>query len=122
MQLPELFRRGVVAALDEGADAQLATWDVEDGPYVAWIPLASDSLFNEVWDAGVFKVINAECGTLIDDYEEEDLSPESLPKAIAALTRLRYSCDSHSVRPFLEKLIRLCELARREGRSVYFIL
>jgi hypothetical protein len=122
MQLPQLFRRGVVVPLSDWSADQLSQWTVDDFVAVGFVPIGDQVLFDLIWDAGVFHAINAACATRIDDYEEEVLPCERLPSAITTLTSLIASTTDRRVHSFVSSLITICRLAKETERSVYFVL
>lgn len=122
MQLSELFRRGIVVPLTDRSAEQLARWSVDGFVSVEYLPIVGESLFEEVWNAGIFQSVNTTCSTLIGDYEEEDLQPEVLNTAIAALTAKMGEIKGSTVRSFVEDLIALCKSAMAKNRTVYFVL
>jgi hypothetical protein len=122
MQLPQLFRRGIVVPLTDHSAEQLSRGSVDDFVAVGFVPIVSQSLFDEIWEAGLFQSLNSVCSTLIDDYEEEELQPEQLERAIASLAASRHRVMKPGVELFLENLIMLCRSAREKHRSVHFVL
>lgn len=67
--------------------------------------IMSEEQFYTLWNMGVFDMINIECDALIDDYEEEYLALDKIPKAIEIVNRI-ISTNSN------EKLIELREMLK----------
>lgn len=122
MQLSQLFRRGIVVPLTDTTAQQLAQWSVEGIVQVEYLPIPDQSLFEEIWRAGVFQAINDTCSTLISDYEEEDVRPEALGRAIAALAAKQQHIQDPDLRGFVDNLIALCQSGAEKNRPVYFVL
>jgi hypothetical protein len=122
MQLSQLFRRGIVVPMTDHSAEQLSRWTVDDFVSVEFLSIANESLFAEIWKAGVFQSINATCSTVIADYEEEDLQPAVLERVIATLTAQQDKIKETTVRLFIESFIGLCRLALEKNRPVYLLL
>lgn len=69
--------------------------------------------FEQLYNLGVFELINNECGVIIDDFESEWLEEESLLKAIKALEKI----DEFEV---VKKLKELVNLAIKNNTCVAF--
>lgn len=121
MQLPELFRRGVVRPLDDDAERQLSQFHIEEPVRVEWLPIPDESEFSLIWKSGVFQHLNCACGIGISDYEEEVLSANSTQMAIDALRQFQRNRSGDSVSRFLGQLDSLLSDAQSARRSVYFI-
>jgi hypothetical protein len=122
MQLSELFRRGVIVPLTDRSAEHLARWSVDDFVSVEFLPIGNESLFEEIWKAGVLQALNAACSIAISDYEEECLQPDTLKTAIAVLTAEMGKIEEPLVRSFVDDLLGLCKSALAKNRRVYFIL
>lgn len=48
----------------------------------------SEKQFSELYDIGVFDIINDKCDIIIDEYEEEVLELDKIPIALQAVTQL----------------------------------
>jgi hypothetical protein len=64
MQLSKFFRRGIVVPLTDRSAEQLSRRSVDDFATVEFLPIVDQSLFEEIWQAGVFQAINGACSTL----------------------------------------------------------
>src|SRR5574340_60352 len=122
MQVSELFRRGIFVPLTDRSAEQLSRWSVDDFVTVEFLPIVDQSLFEEIWKAGVFQALNNACSTVIDDYEEEELHPNLLERAITTLTARQYEVKEPAVELFVESLITICRSALEKHRPVYFVL
>ncbi|MCP4944138.1 MAG: hypothetical protein GY924_19455 [Planctomycetaceae bacterium] len=120
MQPSELWRRGVVMPHSPEVADQIAAWDVDESTMVEFLPIADQSLFDQLWDIGLFKDINQACGTLIDDYEAEWLPPEHLPSAANAVARLLDHNPNGEVGDFLRRLSLLIGAAVQAHMPLYF--
>ncbi len=120
MQLPELFRQGIVRPLDDAAAAELAAQEVRTPIRVEWLPIPDQEQFDRIWAAGVFQQVGAAGGIEITDYEEAELKAEKIPAALAALQSLEYP-DAETAR-FVQGLRALLTEAAADGRCGYFVL
>lgn len=119
MQLPQLYRRGVVRPLDTFAENQLATFKVESSIRVEWLQVLDDNHFASIWDSGLLQRINDACGIEISDYEEVKLDAD---KVAVALSVIRTSnVTSCAATEFFERLEGLLSDAITNNRSVYFV-
>jgi hypothetical protein len=122
IQLPALFRRGIVAPLDAATEAEMRTWFLTYCARVEFLPIHEDGMFEALWEAGVFRRINSACGSFIDDYEEDIIEASSLHCAIDGVKSSGQDCAHAGLLPFQEHLISLMERARHRGQPVFFIL
>jgi hypothetical protein len=119
MQLPQLYRRGVVRPLDDLAAIQLAAFRIDASIRVEWLPILGDDQFGEIWESGMLQRINEACNIQISDYEEIELKACDIPKALRAL-----ECPnngSRNVVTFLDALKKLLKEAARTATNVYFV-
>ncbi|MDZ7616453.1 MAG: hypothetical protein U1E05_05570 [Patescibacteria group bacterium] len=122
MQLSQLFRRGIVVPLTDRTEEQFSRWFVDDFATVAFLPIADESLFEDIFKAGVFHLLNEVCSTTIDDYEEEALPATTLERGITALAaRQKELTEQRNVGLFVESLIMILRLALENHRPVYFV-
>ena len=122
MQLPELFRRGVVVACDDDTELQLETYADISGPIsVRQISFVNENSFSELYSTGLFDQLNQAFDTLIGDYEEDELHPEQLDTAIRIVDEV---IRSRSIRRdhVIHRLRELMEFAKASGRKVFFVL
>jgi hypothetical protein len=123
MQNSALFRRGVVMPLDQSAEEQLRNDNVSEATQVEWIEIGSQSLFDALWNLGLFQDINHRVDSLIDDYEQEVVESDhvgEIGSAVkAALSKKRLTSE---LRSFLASLSALAERAKVNRRPVFFVL
>lgn len=122
MQVPALFRRGVVVPLTGEAEASMRSWFAEPTNSVLHLRIDNDEEFNSLLDTNVFAKLNQACGVIIDDYEEEIIEPGQLDKAIKVILELGEEPKAEAHRHFFYRLLELFERARAEQRPVFFIL
>ena len=122
MQLAQLFRRGILVPLTDRSAEQFSRWSVDDFVTVEFLPISDQSLFDEIWEAGVFQSLNSACSTLIDDCEEEVLQPDLLEQAIATLIASQRKVTKPAVKLFVESLVAIFRSAQDKHRPVYFVL
>ena len=119
MQLPQLYRRGVVRPLDDDAAKQLAAFRIDASIRVEWLPVLGDDQFGDIWESGVLQRINEACDVHISDYEEVELKACDIPKALRAL-----ECTNNGnrdVATFLDALKQLLKEAETTAKNVYFV-
>ncbi len=121
-QLSEVWRRGIVLPLTRETAIEMSECYVSEESEVKYLPIRSDSLFDELWKTNLFQEINSSCNTLIDDYEEEELRPEALSSALRKIIEKRSSGQSKQVSIFLEDLENLFREAIELTFPVYFVL
>ena len=78
--------------------------------------------FNILWGDGIFDVINTTCGSLIDEHEEERLTPSQINKTIEALNKMDRHLLHAYTQLFIDQLIPLLVSAKDRDVSVHFIL
>lgn len=119
MQLPQLYRRGVVRPLDDHAATQLAAFRIDAPIRAEWLPILGDDEFADIWESGVFQRINEACDIQISDYEEVELKACDIPKALSAL-----KCTNNGRRDvvtFVDALKQLLKEAATTTKNVYFV-
>jgi hypothetical protein len=119
MQLPQIYRRGVVRPLDDDAAKELSSFGVFNPIRVEWLSVLGDSQFAEIWESGLLQRINEACGVEISDYEEVELIAADLPKALRAVESV--VCDSAVANTFARRLRSLLSDASASGRCAYFV-
>lgn len=119
MQLPQLYRRGVVRPLDDQAATQLAAFRVNVPIRVEWLPVLGDDQFGDIWESGMLQRINEACNIQISDYEEVELKACDIPKALDALACTNNG--SRDVVTFVDALKQLLKEAATTARNVYFV-
>jgi hypothetical protein len=122
MQVPEMFRRGVVVPMDEDAEHEMRSWNVSAAVHVRFLPIENEASFNSIWEAGVFAELNHACGTNMDDYEEEVMEPKALDRAIAVIARRSKESCPLGLQEFMTRLLGLLREAKEMNRPVFFVL
>ncbi|MDN5214021.1 hypothetical protein QQ020_18235 [Fulvivirgaceae bacterium BMA12] len=123
MQNSELYRRGFVVPLSEFAEKALSNNAVEESTTVQFYELSNDKVFEGLWEKGLFESINRHLGTVIDDYEEEKVEAQSLPSLRKIIKEFLGSAKIDFLeREAVSELLRLCDIAIENNRSVFFIL
>jgi hypothetical protein len=124
MQNAELYRRGIVLPLDEDAEESLRTNDVTESTNVRLLRIASDALFEALWETGFFQEVNTNCSTLIGDYEEELVGESSVGGILAAVESVtRTATDLQpAVVEYLAEVKAMVQEAIDTSRPVLFIL
>ena len=87
MQNSELFRRGVVVPLDDDALGRIRASNVLEHTSVKYAGIADGSDFEWLWERDFFARINAETGSMLDDYEEDELRVDATD-AVALLASM----------------------------------
>jgi hypothetical protein len=96
-------------------------WNVNGPVEVQWLPI-SESLFTDIWSAGILQSLNAVCSLCIDEYGEEVLPPEQLNLALAVVDSLRSEIKESEPAMFLDQLIAIFRTAISTNRPIYFVL
>ena len=122
MQLPTIFRQGIISPLDDETESQFRSWSLSGLSMVMFLPIEGSDLSGELWDSGLFEAINTAAGSLIDEYEEELLEPGQLSLAVSAVECRISEQSSPEIRVFYERLLRMLHEARAAGRPVLFVL
>lgn len=86
------------------------------------VDLNSPGLFQTLWILGLFHAINTACGSMVDEYEEEELRPNQLPALRRALKREQRRFRSDDTRSAIDKMLLLASRAESTGRSLHFVL
>lgn len=122
MQNSELYRRGVVCPLDQVAEEQLRRNEVDTTTRVRVVEIPDDPTFRALWDLGLFSEINARCGTLIDDYDEELVEASAVAEMIASLDLVIASAADPEILELLAAFRSLACEAEATSRPVLFVL
>lgn len=122
MQNSEIYRRGFVVPLNEDAEQALIANDVTYNTAVDFYEFPNNGVFESVWETGLFDEINAQLGTMLDDYEEDVIVNDQ----ILILREVASSFKKIREGPFSEKkaiteLIRLCDVALKHNTSIFFV-
>jgi hypothetical protein len=121
MQMTELWRRGVVRphSVDVACDMRAAR--VDENTPVDYLPI-DNSLFANLIDVGLFSDLNGACGTLISDYEEEELPFDALKACVGIIECPETADRPPDMRNFLQSLALLEHTASDTGTPLIFIL
>ena len=124
MQTAELFRRGIVVPLDRDAEESLRANNVNDSMNVRYLSIANDWMFETLWEVGLFRAINSQCASLLDDYEEEMVEASSAAGVLAAIELVagNASAQQSDVAKFLEDMRLLADEASKLSRPILFVL
>lgn len=124
MQVTKLYRRGVVLPLDDDAEEGLRANDIERYTNVRVLEIADQVQFDDLWRLGLFHEINAQCGTIIDDYEEEIVDATQVKNVIVAIDRVRRKAlaKDPEIASFLEQLRDLAGQAWLSSSPLLFML
>ena len=123
MQNSELYRRGFVVPLNKEAEHALVNEDVDNNTAVKFYELPDLEVFEGLWEKGLFETINAQLGTMIDDYEEERIEStkvRSLKKIVKEFKKLKNL--SVAEKAAVLALEELCDTALEKNSSLFFIL
>jgi hypothetical protein len=115
----ELYRRGVVFPLTEGACMALSNNDVNERTEVYVIKLNDDNSFYALWEVGFIQELNRHCASLIDEHESECWSPEQVNKALRIVGG--FSKDTGRLDTFLAEFKEQILLANIRNMPVFFI-
>ena len=122
LQTSELWRRGVVRPRTHDAVRDIRGGTADENTPVDYL-LIDDSLFSCLIYSRLFDDLNAACGTLIDDYEEDQLAGDALATGITIIDRHAAEAESPSrLRDFLGRLATLANIARDTETPIIFIL
>jgi len=119
----ELYRRGIVLPLSaEACDAIRANSADENTP-ARTLNLSNDILFYDLWNWGILNQINAVCGSLIDEHEEDELPFEKLADVLGVIDEFLLKREAiGDRRTFLLALRQLCLAAQSSRTSLFFVL
>jgi hypothetical protein len=113
MQNSQLYRRGIVCPLDQIAEEQLRSNEVDSTSHVRFVEIPDEQTFVTLWRLGLFSQINSRCGTSIDDYGEEWVEASALADLMTVIDSVFASVGDSAVACLLTELR---SLAR--GRSI----
>ena len=118
----ELFRRGIVVPQTQDALRELRSDDIKDQSRFKVIEFPDDEQFYRIWNAGVFQEINRTCGTMIDDYESEEVinDLDTLTAVLEASISKRSFLDQD--KRLLQQIRDLAVEANTLKTSLFFIL
>jgi hypothetical protein len=89
--------------------------DIENGELFYFLELNEDE-FCELWNNEVFDIINSECNSIIDDFEDEIIPYEQLQVAYDAVSELNKKLKSESI----FKLLKMFKLAIEHETEIDF--
>lgn len=117
----ESDQRGIIVPLSEESLLHFRKGDVSSKDEFEIIEI-DDGLFFLLWHVGVFKKVNEICGSLVDDYEEEEVKDnlEELQSTIYHWSKKR-GLGTELV-TFLEQFERLIGIARKKNMPILFLL
>ncbi|MEO1303249.1 MAG: hypothetical protein AAFV36_08740 [Myxococcota bacterium] len=123
MQLSELYRRSAVVPLDASALNQLRDEAVDESTAVRIAALQSQEDFDWLCDVKFLEKINQATGTLLDDYETDEV-PASYAGAIQEIAQelLAHDVAPQGVLRFLRSLIGICQNAKDNQLPIVFVL
>lgn len=87
-----------------------------------FVDLNQPGLFQTLWVLGLFQAINAACGSMVDEHEEEEVKPYQIPALCRALTQQLRHFRSAETRSAVESILQLARVAESSGRSLHFVL
>lgn len=126
-QLSQLYRCGIVMPMTPADEKNLCypIYDEEEriDSQVEWLAL-DDPVLNVFWDKGLFRMINAHTGAIIDEHEEEWVKPERIGgvrKGVCAFRKKWQESDPEFL-DVLAAIELLCEKASHTGVSLVFVL
>lgn len=122
MQNSQCFRRGVVLPLTAEALDGLRKDDITAEADVSVVRIHGQDAFDAIWRSGIFQAINAETGSIIDDYEEWELASEHLGSVEKRTSSFIGNKKNNGVGVFLIELLALVQQGRRLNMPLFFIL
>lgn len=118
-----MYRRGFVVPLSEEAEQALMRNNVTHDTTVEFYEIPDQETFEELCSMGIFNTINSNLNVILDDYEEDTVEVfqvSILKELVQKFRRLPgMSPKSSSV---VDGLIRLCDIALKHKKPVFFIL
>ena len=123
MQNSEIYRRGFVVPLSEEAEQALMTNDVAHDTAVEFYELPDQETFEELYSIGFFNTINSNFDILLDDYEE-DMVEETQVGILKELVEKFKDFPGISLQAsnVVDGLVKLCNVALKHKRPIFFIL
>lgn len=122
MQNSERFRQGVLLPLDDKSEEQLRANDIDSSTAVRFAAIPDQAVFAALCHLKLFDDINANCGVMIDEFEEEWVDASNLVAVLAIIDSLTPQTQRVEVLDFLIALRSLVVEAQRASRSVLFVL
>lgn len=123
MQNSELFRRGVVVPLDDDALGRIRASNVLEHTSVKYAGIADGSDFEWLWERDFFARINAETGSMLDDYEEDELRVDATDAVALLASMFGQRQDApDGIKRFCRMLSDVCVVAKTKGYPLFFVL
>jgi len=122
MQNAELYRRGIVLPLNHNAEECLRANNVNASIHVRFLPISDDELFRVLCQLNLFNKINARCGTLVDDFEEEWIDASNTKKLLELVDSFAVVSHNPNIINFLADLKLLAGQADALSRPLLFVL
>lgn len=122
MQLPAVFRRGIVVAENDNAEAVLSNWFIDESILVKYLSI-DDVLFEKIYETKLFSQINSQCDSHIDDYEEDSIdfiNVVIIENLVSQL--LQTKTIDKDVKIFFRNFLELLDYANKNKRQIFFIL
>lgn len=110
MQISEKCRRGIVLPLSRSTEKEVRNYSVSERSKVEVLGLKDDHFFFKIFE--LFREINNSCSTMIDDYENELVEPEKIPKILTVIDVFLVNNQECEINDFLEELIALLNKAK----------
>ena len=108
--------------LDEAAKQAILMNDVHENLNIQFYALPDGEVFESLWEKGLFSAINEQLGTMIDDYEEEVITPAQLHLLKETTTSfLAATVFEQPEKQVIEELLALCHLAIRNTQPIFII-
>lgn len=124
MQNSELYRRGFVVPLNREAEQAVTNNNVDEQTSVEFYGLTSEEVFYDLWEMGLFDLINDRLGTMLDDYEEDKIEASQVNLFKGVIRDFEHSnkiADTLRKQVLLE-LDTLCDIAKEKSRPLFIIL
>lgn len=122
MQLSEKYRRAILLPSDAESVDDIRKYSLTETTKVEMVSFEDSDKFYRIWQSGLFKEINAKCGTLIDDYEECLLEPDELRIACEVVQNHAKVTRDSKVKDFCHELSQLLNVADARQFPVIFVL
>ena len=117
----ELFRRGMVLPLSESALLEIRSDTITDQSHFRVVPFTGDEQFYRIWKTGVFLEINRRYGTMIDDFESENIEGDFDMLANLLLDASNDNSLLEQDRDLLREMRDLAVQAKGVKTSLFFI-
>jgi hypothetical protein len=122
MQLSEVFRQSIVMPKNDAARMLLETGQITEDFVDEFKTISVDAIFQILWAFGIIAEINRACGSIIDEYEEEKVGVELLPKMVDMIDKKYCHPPGPLVAAFCSELRALCLEGIQLKQPIYFVL